>query len=370
MTPVDILILTGKILFIVIMALNITGALTWAERKQSAVIQDRLGANRADIFGIRILGLFHPIADAIKMFTKEDFTPAGAHKVLFNLGPFIPLFCGILCFAVIPFGDRLFLFGREIKLQVMDINIGILFFLCAVSMSVYGVVLGGWASNNKWALMGSVRSAAQMISYEVIMGLSLLGALLVFGTLRLDDISAMQGASDLMLFGVIPRWGILLQPLGCLLFMIASMAETERVPFDMPEGESEILGFDVEYSGMKFGMFMMSGFLKTVIAASLLTVLYFGGYHIPYLYLTHGAERFSGIMFPGGAQIMLPVLLVSLLQIGAFFTKVIFFCVFLLLVRWTLPRFRYDQLMHLCWKIMLPLSLANIFITSLLILSL
>lgn len=353
----DVLIILAKALFILIMVLNITGMLTWAERKQSAVLQDRLGANRADIFGIAILGLFHPIADAIKMFTKEDFTPKNAHKLLFNLGPFLPLFCGLLCFTVIPFGGTLYAFGRQINLQVADMDIGIVFFLCAVSMSVYGVVLGGWASGNKWALLGSVRSAAQMISYEVIMGLSLLGALLTFGTLRLDEISAMQGGT---LFGILPKWGIFLQPLGCLLFMVASMAETERVPFDMPEGESEILGFDVEYSGMKFGMFMMSGFLKTVIAASLLTVLYFGGYQVPFLY---------GNAFHFGAKtIPLHVLLVTLLQVASFFTKVIIFCVFLLLVRWTLPRFRYDQLMHLCWKVMLPLSLFNIFATGFLIL--
>ncbi len=355
---IDVLIIIAKVAFILVMVLNITGILTWAERKQSAVMQDRIGANRADIFGISFLGLFHPIADAIKMFTKEDFMPKGAHKFLFNMGPFVPLFCGLLCFAVIPFGSSIHLFGRDIKLQIADMDIGILFFLCAVSMSVYGVVLGAWASNNKWALLGGVRSAAQMISYEVIMGLSLLGALLTFDSLRLEEIARMQGAT---LFGFLPKWGIFLQPLGCLLFMIAAMAETERIPFDMPEGESEILGFDVEYSGMKFGMFMMSGFLKTVIASSLLTVLYFGGYQIPFL----GS---AGFQFHGATFLHLPALLISLLQVASFFAKMLFFCVFLLLVRWTLPRFRYDQLMHLCWKVMLPLSLFNIFATSFLIL--
>jgi NADH-quinone oxidoreductase subunit H len=343
-----------KVVLVLNAVLGLAAFLTWVERKQSAVMQDRIGANRADIFGFRLIGLFHILTDPIKMITKEDWVPPGGNRFLHTLAPFLSAFFALIGFAVIPFGNQVELFGRTIPLQIMDLNVGILYIFAAMSVGVYGVVLAGWSSNNNYAFIGSIRGSSQMFSYEITIGLTVLGILMVFQTMSLQSIVRAQGD---LLFGFIPRWGVLLQPAGCLLFLVAGIAETKRIPFDLPEGESEIIGYFLEYSSMKFAMFMLTDFVETILIASLLTTLFFGGWQIPYL-------MSWGFLFPGGITLQLPYLLVALLQVTAFCLKVFFFCWFLLLVRWTLPRFRYDQLMRLGWKIIFPLALANVVVTA------
>ncbi len=345
------LALAGIMLFGVI---NLAGLHTWLERKQSAVMQDRIGANRARIFGIRILGLFHPIADAIKMFVKEDFVPENADRLLHTLAPALSVFFALVTFAAIPFGDVLVIGPYEINLQVADVNIGLLYVFGMMSMGIYGVALAGYVSNNNYAFLGGLRASSQMISYEITIGATITGLVMTFGTLSLQDMCRAQGE---LLWGWIPKWGVLLQPLGFLLFVAAGLAETKRIPYDLPEGESEIIGYFVEYSGMKFGMYFFSDFIETVMIACLTAALFFGGWQVPYLLR-------DGFHFPWGMIVTLPQLIVAMLQIGAFTVKVLFFCFLFMTVRWTLPRFRYDQLMRLGWKMMFPLSLANLVVTA------
>lgn len=334
--------------------------LTWMERKQSAVMQDRIGANRADIFGFRILGLFHPIADAIKMLTKEDFIPPQGNRLVHTASPFVALFFALLSAAVIPFGG-IYQFGDyRVSLQILELNVGVLYVFAMISMGIYGFVLAGWASANNFSLLGGLRAASQMVSYEVTMGATIIGVLMVYGTLDLQEINLAQGE---LLWGWLPKWGIFVQPLGFFLFATAAMAETKRVPFDIPEGEPEIIGYFTEYSGMKFGMFLTTDFVETVIASSLIATLFFGGWQVPYL----GSEGFA---FPRGGTWALSQVTVMILQVLSFLFKVFVFCFILMLIRWTLPRFRWDQLMRLGWAFMLPLSIANILVTGLVILSL
>jgi NADH-quinone oxidoreductase subunit H len=317
-------------------------------------MQDRVGANRASVLGFRVIGLFHPIADAIKMLTKEDFMPARADRPLFLIAPVLSVFFALAGFATIPFGDVLRAGGREISLQAVQLNAGILYVFAMLSMGVYGVMLAGWASANNYALLGGQRAAALMISAEIAIGASIMGVCMVHGSLDLQEISRGQGAHW---GGLIPQWGILTQPLGFVLFLTAGIASTKRIPFDFPEGESEIIGYFVEYSGMKFGMFMMADFLETVVIAGVTTALFLGGWQVPWLFA-------EGFRFPGGLEWALPHLVVVALQVGAFITKVAIMCWFLLLVRWTLPRFRYDQAMRLGWLGLLPLSVLNIVVTA------
>ncbi len=351
-------ILFIKIAFLLGFLMSMGALLTWVERKQSALMQDRIGANRAEILGLRLLGLFHPLADAIKLLTKEDFVPPAGNRFVHTLAPFIALTTALAGFAVIPFGPPLHLSGRVISLQVADIPAGILFVFVATGLSIYGVILAGWSSNNKYALLGALRGAAQTISYEVSMGLSVIGVLMVYGSLRLSEIAHAQGD---LLFGLIPRWGVWVQPLGFLIFLTAAVAETRRIPFDVPEGESEIVGYFVEYSGMKFGMMWLGEFVEIVVMAGLITTLYFGGWQVPYL-------SASGFLFPGGMEWSISPGCVMFLRIFSFLGKVAFFCWLQMLVRWTLPRFRYDQIMRLGWKGLLPLSLINIIVTGVVIL--
>jgi len=350
----DVLIILIKALFLLTGVLTLTSFLTWMERKQSAVMQDRLGANRAPILGIRAFGLPHILADALKMFFKEDYVPQGGDRFLHTAAPMVALFFALMSFAAIPFGSSVVIAGRSIPLQVFPFNAGLLFVFAMMSMGIYGTFLAGFSSNNKFAFLGALRASSQMISYEITMGATLVGLLMIFGTLDLGELSRAQGT---LLWGWLPKWGIFLQPLGFLLFLVAGFAETKRVPFDMPEGESEIIGYFLEYSSMKFGAFFMTDFVETILVAALLTTLFFGGWQVPYLHA-------DGFHFPWGTVAILSSLSVTVLQIVAFGIKVLFFCWFLLLIRWTLPRFRYDQLMHLGWKILLPLSILNIFVTG------
>ena len=335
-------------------ALNLAGFHTWVERKQSALIQDRIGANRADIFGFRLLGMFHGIADAVKMFTKEDIVPAGADKALHTLAPFFSVFFALVAFAGIPFGDRLILGDRVIELQVAHIDAALLFIFAMLSLGVYGVILAGFASRNNYASLGGLRATAQMISYEIALGIAILGVIMVYGTLDLAELVRAQGR---MVGGWLPLWGIVTQPVAFVIFVTAALAETKRVPFDLPEGESEIIGYFVEYSGMKFGMFFLTDFLETILVASLTTTLFFGGWQVPYLMP-------DGFHFPWGGVLLVPNLVYVLLGVTSFSIKVILFCFLFMQLRWTLPRFRYDQLMSLGWKGLFPIAVANVVVTA------
>ncbi len=360
----DLLARFGPVAFTMFVVLNLGGILTWVERKQSAIMQDRIGANRASIFGIRVLGLLHPVADAIKMLTKEDFMPAHADRLLFKLAPFVSVFFAFAAFASIPFGDMLRIGGREIELQAVTLNVGILYVLAMLSMGVYGLMMAGWASANNYALLGGQRAAALMITAEVAIGASIMGVVMVYGSLNMQDIARAQGQPLLphLLGDWVPAWGILTQPLAFVLFLTAGIAATKRIPFDTPEGESEIIGYFVEYSGMKFGMFAMADFLETVVVAGMTTALFLGGWQVPYL-------QASGLVLPWGATVSLPHLLVTALQVGAFLFKVVVMIWLLMLIRWTLPRFRYDQAMRLGWMGLFPLSILNIVITGLVLLA-
>ncbi|MFH1069965.1 MAG: complex I subunit 1 family protein [Candidatus Glassbacteria bacterium] len=351
----DLLIKAAIAVIVLNGVLGFGGLLTWVERKQSAVMQDRIGANRADILGFRLLGLFHILADGLKMFTKEEFIPRTDHRALFVLAPFISWFFSLMAFAVIPFSPAVEIWGgREFSLQIANPAIGILFAFAMMGMAVYGVVLGGWSSNNNFALLGSMRATAQMISYEVGLAAAAVGPLIIYGTLDMQNIVLWQGQ---LWRGWLPLWGIVVQPVAFLLFLTAGTAETKRVPFDLPEGESEIIGFNLEYSSMRFGAFMFTDFIEKILVACLTTTLFLGGWQVPWL-------TDQGFVFGGVLVLELLGMQVFALQVAAFAVKVCIVIYVLMLVRWTLPRFRYDQLMNLGWKILLPLAFANIIVTA------
>ncbi|MBS1148326.1 MAG: nuoH [Myxococcaceae bacterium] len=352
--------------------------LTLAERKWSALMQDRIGPNRARIdLPIPIIGPLlakqslagapHILTDVFKMLTKEDFQPAAANKFLFNLAPMLAFAPPFALFAIIPAGPTVVVAGQKIMMTVSNPDFGLLYLFAIASLAVYGTSLAGWASNNKFALLGGVRAASQMISYEVALGLSLVGMMIAFGTVQLAGPTGMtelqshylwrfggEGGFDIGL----PAWGILLQPAGFILFFTAAFAETKRAPFDVPEGESEIIGYFVEYSGMKFGLFMISEFVEVVVLAAVLVAIFFGGWYLPF-----GNEYIARIpVFAEHGWLM------GALYATVFWTKVIAMCFVQLMIRWTFPRFRYDQIQTLGWKILLPVGLLNVFVTGALIL--
>lgn len=370
----DFLITSAKVLFIFGLNLGFFApVMTWVERKQSALMQDRIGANRADIFGFSFLGLLHPLADSIKMFAKEDFIPQGANKIMHTLSPIICVIPVLITFAVIPFGGKYIIGGKEINLVIADLDVGLIFIFAISSLATYGTVIAGWSSNNNWSLLGSLRAGAQMISYEVAMGFTLIGVFMVYGSLQLTEI----GAAQENFF----RWGIFLQPLGFFLFLACAIAENKRAPFDVAEGEAEIIaGYFLEYSGMKFGMFYMAEFLEVVTISAIVTILFFGGWHIPFIssatllsiisnglsYIFPAQQFYQSTLFLMTET--LATIILMLIHISVFWIKVFFFIWFQMTIRWTLPRFRYDQIMKLGWKIILPLALANILITGIVIL--
>ncbi len=409
----------SKIGFMFALIMGMVVVLIWMERKGAAFIQDRTGPNRAEIGGVRLAGLVHPVADVFKLLFKEDVTPDNRHKALYNLAPMLAMIVAMSTYTVVPFGDYIMLGGRKIPLVVADLNVGLLYVLAVSSLGTYAVVMAGWAANNKFTFLGGIRATAQMISYELTMGLALMGLVLVFGTLQITQIAA--GQADLI-WGFLPKWGVVVQPLGFLLFITAVFAETNRNPFDLPEGESEIVaGFHLEYSSMKFALFFMAEYAHMVIGAALIATFYFGGYQIPFMprpYLeAHAGTLLTGkliaialvsflfaVLFmrrvqkekgkfgdardrePGigmglwllvglGALAALALkpwamgpdaasVTASIFQISMFVAKVVFFAWVFIWVRWTLPRFRYDQLMHLGWKVLLPLSIANLVVTA------
>ena len=338
-------------------ALNLAAVLTWMERRQSAMMQDRLGPRRAHIGGITLWGLLHPLADALKLATKEDFIPPKAHKPIFILAPLIALGPVLLVFAVIPFAPALCsseLWSVAPKcaapeaMQIANIDIGLLYVFAIASLSVYGTALAGWSSYNNYSLLGGLRASAQMLSYEITIGMSLIGAFIVFGTLEPARLVEAQSSFS--------QWGIFRQPLGFLLFFFAAIAETKRAPFDLPEGESEIVGYFVEYSGARFMTFFLGEFLEIVFVGCMVTTVFLGGWQAPGLQ-ADGLHLF-------GTTIQLPHLLVVLLGFATFVIKVFVICFLQLAIRWTLPRMRYDQLMRLGWKGMLPASIVNVVVTA------
>ncbi|MFN5054765.1 MAG: NADH-quinone oxidoreductase subunit NuoH [Bacteroidota bacterium] len=323
---------------------------TFAERKIAGFMQDRRGPNRAGPFGI-----LQPLADGLKLFFKEEIIPLTSNKGLFVLGPALAMLTAMLTSAVIPWGSQIEIAGRTVSLQVADVNIGILYVFGVVSLGVYGIMIGGWSSNNKFSLLAAVRGASQIISYELAMGLSLISLLLMTGSLSLKTIveQQMQGG-----WGGLLGWNILYQPLAFLIFLICVFAECNRTPFDLPEAENELnFVYHQEYSSMKLGLYLFSEYVNMFISSAVVSTLFFGGYDIPFV---NEAELASNI----------GVNLVALFGFLAFFAKIAFFLFLFIWVRWTIPRFRYDQLMDLGWKKLIPLALANLLITAVVLLAL
>jgi NADH-quinone oxidoreductase subunit H len=336
-------IIEKSVIIVVVFAITMIMAMysTWAERKVAAYLQDRVGPNRAG-WG----GLLQPLADGMKLFAKEEFFPNTPNKFLFVVGPAIAMSTALMTSAVIPWGDKLHLFGRDIYLQATDIDVSLLYILGVVSLGVYGIMIGGWASNNKFSLMGAVRAASQMVSYEVAMGLSLIALLMMTGTLSLKEISIQQAGW---------HWNVLYQPVSFLIFLICAFAETNRTPFDLAECESELIGgYHTEYSSMKMGFYLFAEYANMFISSTVLAVLFFGGYNYPGM--SWAVENWG-------------VNLANVLGIIVLFIKICSFIFFFMWIRWTIPRFRYDQLMNLGWKVLIPLSIINIIITGICILA-
>ncbi|MHB1178491.1 MAG: NADH-quinone oxidoreductase subunit NuoH [Daejeonella sp.] len=324
---------------IFMVSLGVAAYSTLAERKIAGYLQDRVGPNRAGPGG-----MFQPLADGLKMFFKEEIIPTDSSAALFILGPSLALLTACIGSAVIPWGESIVIADRVVSLQVTDVNVGVLYIFGVVSLGVYGIMIGGWASNNKFSLMGAVRAASQSISYEIPMGLSIIALLMATNTLSMKEIAEQQHGAN---------WNILYQPLGFIIFLVCSFAETNRTPFDLPECETELVGgYHTEYSGFKMGAFMFAEYLNMFLASAVMSTLYFGGYNYP------GMDWVNGITGP---------LFGPLIGMGVLFLKIFAFIFFFMWVRWTVPRFRYDQLMNLGWKVLIPLAIANIVITGIVI---
>jgi NADH-quinone oxidoreductase subunit H len=315
--------------------LGIAAYATYFERKVAAWFQDRIGPDRAGPFGI-----FQPLADGGKLFFKEDFIPEKAEKWLFIMGPGIAMFTALMTGSVIPWSSDLFIMGQNVALQVADVNIGILFIMGFLSIGVYGIMIGGWASNNKYSLYGAIRASSQMISYELAMGITVITIVMLSGSLSLRDIVNAQHGMN---------WNVFYQPVAFLVFFICALAETNRAPFDLPECESELIGgYHTEYGSMKMGFYLFAEYVSLFTSSAVISVLFFGGFNFP------GMDNFSGNTL-------------ALLGLVAMFSKTFFFVFVFMWIRWTLPRFRFDQLMHLGWKSLIPISLINLLITGLVV---
>lgn len=347
------IVMAAKIGGVLLVLLQVVPIMVWIERRGSALMQNRLGPNR-----VGPLGLFQSLADAAKFIFKEDRPPAHVNRFYYFLAPLVSVIPAFMTFAVVPFAAPLDLGDRVITFQLANLNVGLLYVFSIGSLGVYAIIMAGWSSNSKYALLGSLRSSAQMVSYELSLGLSVVGIIMAFSTIELGDMVVAQ-AETLVRLGPleIPKWGIFIQPLGFILFLTAVYAETNRLPFDLPEGESEIVaGYHLEYGAMKFALFMMAEYLHMTTASALVATMYFGGWQLlPGMDLL--VPSLQGLGFS-------PEIAMTALQIAAFSLKVGFFMWLFVWVRWTLPRFRYDQLMAFGWKVLLPLSLVNIFITG------
>jgi NADH-quinone oxidoreductase subunit H len=332
------LLLFKIILVVVLFLLSLVIAMysTYAERKVAAFMQDRLGPNRAGPFGI-----LQPVADGIKMFFKEEIIPATSNKLLFIAGPAITMITALMTSAVIPWGPEVTIGNVTTNLQVADINIGILYVMGVVSLGVYGIMLGGWASNNKYALLGAVRASSQMISYELAMGMSIVAVIMTTGSLSIQEMVAQQHGM---------AWNFLIQPIGFIIFIICAFAECNRTPFDLPESETELVGgYHTEYSSMKLGFYLFAEYVNMFISSAIITSLYFGGYNFPWM---------------DQVQAGVPQFWFAMICVAVFFIKILFFIFFFMWVRWTIPRFRFDQLMRLGWQVLLPLAIVNVLITG------
>ncbi len=420
MNSIATIVVIVNILLALSMSLGGAPLLVWMERRVAGLIQDRMGPNRCHIMGFRLGGIVQSFADMIKLAFKEDYISGHINKkFIFEFAPVIVFICSFLAFMIMPLADDLVIYGVPYKMQALPINFGLLWFLALAGLSVYGIMLGGWASGNKYSILGGIRASAQMISYEAAMALSLISILLVYGNISLNEMVRFQGE---LIFGFIPAWGIILQPISAIIFIITAYAETNRAPFDMAEGESEIVGFHVEYSAMKFGLFFVGEYIAMCASSAIIVTLFFGGYQIPFLntaeikanlkeifivimvflpFITfvfikwmQKANAWAGnderkletkrlsIFFVILTCIVTLALLLSvffglgenginiataILQVIVFSIKVYIFNFIFILVRWTLPRFRYDQLQTLGWKVLLPISLANIILTALVV---
>ncbi len=330
------LILDKTILIIVIFVISLAIAAysTYGERKVAAFLQDRIGPDRAGPFG-----LLQPLADGVKFFLKEEIIPKASNKFLFIIGPCIFMMTALMTSAVIPWGKSFQFGGHEFSLQVADLNVGILYVLAVVSIGGYGIMIGGWASNNKFALLGALRASSQMISYELPMGMAIIAILLMSHSLNIREIVDMQQGF---------HWNVFYQPLGFLIFLICAFAECNRAPFDLPESESELVGgYHTEYSSMKLGLFLFAEYINMFISSAIIACLFFGGYH-----------------FPGIDNLNLSPNLAAVISVLIMFAKIFFFIFLFMWVRWTVPRFRYDQLMRLGWKVLIPLSILNVLATG------
>ena len=333
----DLLFILNKAILVVIIfaiTLLIAAYSTYAERKVSAFMQDRLGPNRAGPFG-----LLQPLADAGKMFFKEEIIPNSSDRFLFILAPGIAMLTALITSSVIPWGKSLIIHGKEFSLQIADLNIGILYVFGIVSLGVYGIMIGGWSSNNKFSLLGAIRASSQMISYELAMGLAIIPLIMSVGSLSLRDIVESQQGW---------HWNVIYQPIGFLIFLICAFAETNRAPFDLPECETELVGgYHTEYSSMKLGLYLFAEYVNMFISCAMIAALYFGGYHFPLI-----------------GRLGLDPNWAAILSVVIFFAKIFFFIFFFMWIRWTLPRFRYDQLMRLGWQILIPIAIVNIMLTG------
>ncbi len=360
MDILDWTIMLAKLGLVVFVLLQVVPIMVWIERRGSALMQNRLGPNR-----VGPLGILQSLADVVKFIWKEDPIPGHVEKFYYVLAPMISLIPAFMTFAVVPFASSIEFAGKVIQFQIADLNVGLLYIFSIASLGVYGIIMAGWASNNKYALLGSLRSSSQMISYELAMTLSVIGIVMAFSSVHLGEIARSQG-EPLVRLGVltIPKWGIFIQPLGFIIFLTSAFAETNRLPFDLPEGESEIVaGYHLEYGSMKFALFFMAEYLNMTTSSALMATLYLGGWQL----------------LPGMAWLMAWVVqALQLSTLNAEWLRIIFeatsftikvgaFMWLFVWVRWTLPRFRYDQLMDLGWKVMFPLALANVFATGFMI---
>ena len=362
-----------KVLVMVGFVLNVAAILTWYDRRGSAMMQDRVGPNRAVIkigtFELRLAGLLHPLADGLKFFTKEDFRPPKADKLLFGIAPILVVAAVLTLAATLPFSHTVFpvvqRFGvcsfdpsrgsYPVDLVVAPLNVGLLYVFAIAGQGIIGAAIAGWSSDNKFSLLGALRAASQMVSYEVTMGLSVVGALMLYGTVRLDDMVRWQGEN---------AWGIFVQPVAFFLFFASVVAESKRIPFDLPEAESELVsGYFTEYSGMKFGMFYLAEYMEVVTSSMLIVTIFLGGWQLPFFHRDGFTLEFGSSIL---AHLRISHLAMTVIGVLTFFIKVLLVCWMQAFVRWSLPRFRYDQLMRLGWKILLPTSLANILVTGVL----
>lgn len=371
----DLVIYLIYIVYAIAVLMGMGTILTWVERKQGAVMSDRIGANRAYLripftqIKLVWIGLFHGIADGLKLMLKEDWRPATYDSFAYALAPWAVFAPVLLVFAVVPFGGALHpaqlfagspavaaWFGdRSYQLQIAQLDAGMLIIFAFGGLTVIGAMLAGWSSSNKFSMLGALRAGSQMISYELVMGLTVLGIILIFGTV---DLTKIVNAQSGVVLGFLPAWGLVMQPFAAILFVTAAMAENRRTPFDLPEAESELIaGYFTEYSAMKMGLFMFAEFIEIAVIAALFSTLFLGGYNLPYM-------NDSGFTLPGGKVIALSHGTVVVIQLVTFLVKMMLMSSFQILVRWSLPRFRYDQLLKFAWKFLFPICLANLVVTA------